>query len=133
MSSASAADCTHWRANRSNPGATSEKQFLQFSWLAMGSMTFSRSLLSRRRQVEILSVGANKKEGELAEPAAAPRRSRPANFTFLELRAESNCQASLDGRLPSDTLEAIPQKNSRGDCCKSRRHFASARASKALL
>src|SRR6266550_2289815 len=63
MSSASAADCTHWRANRSNPGATSEKQFLQFSWLAMGSMTFSRSLLSRRRQVEILSVGANKKEG----------------------------------------------------------------------
>src|SRR6266576_1652156 len=77
--------------------------------------------------------GANKKEGELAEPAAAPRRSRPANFTFLELRAESNCQASLDGRLPSDTLEAIPQRNSRGDCCKSRRRFASARASKALL
>jgi hypothetical protein len=33
-------------------------------------MTFSRSLLSRRRQVEILSMGANKKEGELAEPAA---------------------------------------------------------------
>src|SRR5215472_14090843 len=56
MSSASAADCTHCRANRSNPGATSEKQFLQFSWLAMGSMTFSRSLLSRRRQVEILST-----------------------------------------------------------------------------
>src|SRR5262245_26611830 len=56
MSSASAADCTHWRANRSNPGATSEKQFLQFSWLATGSMTFSRSLLSRRRQVEILSM-----------------------------------------------------------------------------
>src|SRR5947207_8645945 len=40
----------------------------------MGSMTFSRSLLSRRRQVEILSMGANEKEGELAEPAAA----RPA-------------------------------------------------------
>src|SRR6266478_8631684 len=63
----------------------------------------------------------------------APGRSRPTNFTFLELRAESNCRASLDGRLPSDTLEAIPQKNSRGDCCKSRRRFASARASKALL
>ena len=97
-------------------------------------MTFSRSLLSRRRQVEILSVGANKKERELAEPAAArPGGRAPTNFTFLELRAESNCRASLDGRLPSDTLEAIPQKNSRGDCCKSRRRFASARASKALL
>src|SRR6266700_5029264 len=78
MSSASAADCTHWRANRSNPGATSQKQFLQFSWLAMGSMTFSRSLLSRRRQVEILSVSANKKESELAEPTAPGGRALPA-------------------------------------------------------
>src|SRR5512132_4033542 len=79
MSSASAADCTHWRANRSNPGATSEKQFLQFSWLAMGSMTFSRSLLSRRRQVEILSVGASKKRGRARRaccgaPAVAPHQ-----------------------------------------------------------
>src|SRR5512132_2118970 len=99
----------------------------------MGSMTFSRSLLSRRRQVKILSVSANKKEGELTEPAAARPAVAPHQLTFLELRAESNCRASLDGRLPSDTLEAIPQKNSRGDCCKSRRRFASARASKALL
>src|SRR6476620_6515478 len=83
MSSASAADCTHWRANRSNPGATSEKQFLQFSWLTMGYMTFSRSLLSRRRQVEILSVCANKKGSELPEPAALrPRRSRPTTLRF---------------------------------------------------
>src|SRR5215467_3947480 len=115
MSSASAADCTHWRANRSNPGATSEKQFLQFSWLTMGSMTFSRSLLSRRRQVEILSASANKK------------------VTFSAMRAELDLPASLDGRLPSDTLGAIRQKNSRADCCRSRLRFASARANKALL
>src|SRR5438045_9345042 len=55
MSSASAADCTHCRANSSNPGATSEKQLFQSSWLAIFSMTFSRSLCSRRRQPMILS------------------------------------------------------------------------------
>src|SRR5436190_20867856 len=54
-SSASAADCTHCRAKSSKRGATSEKQLFQSSWLAILSMTFSRSLLSRRRQVEILS------------------------------------------------------------------------------
>src|SRR6266404_4048785 len=49
----------------------------------MGSMTFSRSLLSRRRQVEILSVGANKKERELAEPAAArPGGRAPPTLRF---------------------------------------------------
>src|SRR6266480_1510312 len=72
-------------------------------------------------------------EREQKKSASSPSRPRLNNFTFLELRAESNCRASLDGRLPSDTLEAIPQKNSRGDCCKSRRRFASARASKVLL
>src|SRR6476660_10013918 len=131
MSSASAADCTHLRANRTNPGSTSEKQFLQFSWLAIGSMTFSRSLLSIRRQVEILSVSANK----IGRPGS-PRRaqgSRPANIRFSATRAELDLQASLDGRLLSDKPGVIPQKNSRGDCCKSRRRFANARANKALL
>src|SRR5260370_8458956 len=108
MSSASAADCTHWRANRSNPGAILEKQFLQFSWLTMGSMTFSRSLLSRRRQVEILSVGANKKEGELAEPAAVA----PPQLIFLELHPKSNCPTSLDARPPTNTPQSIPPTNS---------------------
>src|SRR5215470_16842931 len=55
MSSASAADCTHCRAKSSNPGATSEKQLFQSSWLAKFCMTFSRSLYSRRRQRMILS------------------------------------------------------------------------------
>src|SRR5215510_6952580 len=122
MSSASAADCTHWRANRSNPGATSEKQFLQFSWLAIGSMTFSRSLLSRRRQVEILSVSANKKIG-LAQPAGHVQ-----HVTFSATRAESNLRANPDERLRSDTPGAIRQKNSREDCCKSRLRFANVRA-----
>src|SRR5215813_3628744 len=58
MSSASAADGTHWRANRSNPGASLQKQFLQFSWLATGSMTFSRSLYPKRCRVQVLSASA---------------------------------------------------------------------------
>src|SRR6266446_6509478 len=62
-SSASAADCTHCRAKSSNPGATSEKQLFQSSWLATWSMTFSRSLYSRRCQVRILSISANKMVG----------------------------------------------------------------------
>src|SRR5437867_4869503 len=57
-SSASAADCTHCRAKSSNPGATSEKQLFQSSWLATLSMTFSRSLHSRRCQVQVLSTRA---------------------------------------------------------------------------
>src|SRR5215471_18627400 len=97
MSSASAGDCTHWRANRSNPGATSEKQFLQFSWLAMGSMTFSRSLLSRRRQVEILSMNTNKRWGGLAEPTAARPAVAPyqryvfGNARRIKLPSQSEC------------------------------------------
>src|SRR2546430_8721621 len=55
MSSASAADCTHCRAKSNNPGATSEKQLFQSSWLARFCMTSSRSLSSRRRQGMILS------------------------------------------------------------------------------
>src|SRR5690349_3215261 len=55
MSSASAAECTHCRAKSSNPGATSEKQLFQFSWLTRFCMTSSRSLSSRRRQGTILS------------------------------------------------------------------------------
>src|SRR5438067_8612779 len=55
MSSASAADCTHCRAKSSNPGATSEKQLFQSSWLARFCMTCSRSLYSRRCQGVILS------------------------------------------------------------------------------
>src|SRR5215471_802296 len=116
MSSASAADCTHWRANRSNPGATSEKQFLQFSWLAMDSMTFSRSLLSRRRQVEILSstrniwsVAENKTWGSLAAALAAVA---PGQLMFLELRAELGFRASPGVRPRSDRLEVIQQTNS---------------------
>src|SRR6266545_4501417 len=66
-------------------------------------------------------------------PLRRARRSRPSNVTFSATRAELDLRASLDGRLLSDTLEAIPKKNSRGDCCKSRRRSASARASKALL
>src|SRR5439155_18089737 len=66
-------------------------------------------------------------------PPRRDRRSRPTNVTFSELRAESSRPASLDGRLPTGTLGGIPQKNSRADCCKSRRRFASARASKARL
>src|SRR6266436_6247238 len=54
-SSASAADCTHCRAKSSNPGASSQKQLFQFSWLARFCMTFSRSLYSRRRERMILS------------------------------------------------------------------------------
>src|SRR5437667_476399 len=55
MSSASAADCTHCRAKSSNPGANSEKQLCQSSWLARFCMTCSRSLYSRRCQGRILS------------------------------------------------------------------------------
>jgi hypothetical protein len=65
-------------------------------------MTFSRSLLSRRRQVEILSTWANKKEGELAEPAAALRGR--VLVSVSPMLPESNRRASLDARLPSDTL-----------------------------
>src|SRR5215216_5925046 len=61
------------------------------------------------------------------------RRSRPTTVRFSATRAELDLRASLDGRLRHDTLGAIPQKNSRGDCCKSRLRFASARANKALL
>src|SRR4029450_1144409 len=56
MSSASAADRVHCRAKRSKPGPISEKQLFQFSWLAMLSMTFSRSLSPRRRQPMNLSM-----------------------------------------------------------------------------
>src|SRR5215467_8123273 len=55
MSSASAADRVHCRAKRSRPGPISEKQLFQFSWLATFSMTFSRSLFSRRCQPMNLS------------------------------------------------------------------------------
>src|SRR5438093_13610730 len=55
MSSASAADCTHCRAKSSNPGATSEKQLFQSSWLARFCMKCSRSLYSRRCEGVILS------------------------------------------------------------------------------
>src|ERR1044072_2143671 len=56
MSSASAADRVHCRAKRSKPGPISEKQLFQFSWLAILSMTFSRSLSPRRRQPITLSM-----------------------------------------------------------------------------
>src|SRR6266576_1894790 len=56
MSSASAADRVHCRAKRSKPGPISEKQLFQFSWLAIFSMTFSRSLSPRRRQPMNLSM-----------------------------------------------------------------------------
>src|SRR6267378_8017173 len=56
MSSASAADRVHCRAKSSKPGLISEKQLFQFSWLAMLSMTFSRSLFPRRRQPMNLSM-----------------------------------------------------------------------------
>src|SRR4029450_9987802 len=56
MSSASAADRVHCRAKINNPGPISEKQLFQFSWLAMLSMTFSRSLFPRRRQPMNLSM-----------------------------------------------------------------------------
>src|SRR5215469_7090993 len=135
MSSASAADCTHWRAKRSKPGATSEKQFLQFSWLAIGSMTFSRSLLSRRRQVEILSVTTNisfTTENKLVGRAprahrARARRSHPIAL-FSATPAGSVLRASLDARRLGGKLEAIPQKNSLSDCYRSRLRFANAHA-----
>src|SRR5438093_1084250 len=57
----------------------------------------------------------------------------PCHVTFLELLAGPDRRASLDAPFPGGTLAAIPQKNSRGDCCKSRRGFASAHASKAPL
>src|SRR5439155_12508634 len=66
-------------------------------------------------------------------PPRRARRSRPTNAMFLELRAEPNCRARLDGPLQRDTLQAIPPNNSRGDCRNSRGSFASARAGKALL
>src|SRR5215469_8995747 len=56
MSSASAADRVHCRAKSSKPGPISEKQLFQSSWLAMWSMTFSRSLFPRRRQPMNLSM-----------------------------------------------------------------------------
>src|SRR5438045_8453345 len=56
MSSASAADRVHCRAKSSRPGPISEKQLFQFSWFAMLSMTFSRSLFPRRRQPMNLSM-----------------------------------------------------------------------------
>src|SRR4030095_3273230 len=56
MSSASAADRVHCRAKSNRPGPISEKQLFQSSWLAMLSMTFSRSLFPRRRQSMILSM-----------------------------------------------------------------------------
>src|SRR5919197_1045633 len=56
MSSASAADRAHWRAKSSKPGPISEKQLFQSSWLAILSMTFSRSLFPRRRQRANLSM-----------------------------------------------------------------------------
>src|SRR5438045_8876825 len=56
MSSASAADRVHCRAKSSRPGPISEKQLFQFSWFAMLSMTFSRSLFPRRRQPTNLSM-----------------------------------------------------------------------------
>src|SRR6266498_3204837 len=59
MSSASAADRVHCLAKSSRPGPISEKQFFQFSWLAMLSMTFSRSLFPRRRQPMNLSMPSN--------------------------------------------------------------------------
>src|SRR4026209_1628751 len=131
MSSASAADCTHCRANRSNPGATSEKQFLQFSWLAIGSMTFSRSLLSRRRQVKILSnskrfsVAASLREAQLAmrqsqwvAHCATATKDLKLHANSSESLAELNLRAKLDGRRPSDKLEAILLKNLRANCCK---------------
>src|SRR5262249_54157600 len=110
-------------------------------------MTFSRSLLSRRRQVEILSNSkhflCSRFPGGNATRDAANRLRRPQGdgykktlscvVTFSAAHAELGLPASLDGRVPSDTPVAIPQKNSHGDCCKSRRRFASARANKALL
>src|SRR5947208_12451349 len=56
MSSASDADRVHCRAKSSRPGPISEKQLFQFSWFAMLSMTFSRSLFPRRRQPMNLSM-----------------------------------------------------------------------------
>src|SRR6184192_2685826 len=56
MSSASAADRVQCRAKSSRPGPISEKQLFQFSWFAMLSMTFSRSLFPRRRQPMNLSM-----------------------------------------------------------------------------
>src|ERR1700758_748982 len=59
MSSASAAERVHCRAKRSKPGPISEKQLFQSSWLAMLSMTFSRSLFPRRCQPVNLSMRSN--------------------------------------------------------------------------
>src|SRR3982751_6600768 len=56
MSSASAADRVHCRAKSSKPGPISEKQLFQFSWLAILSMTSSRSLFPRRRHPMNLSM-----------------------------------------------------------------------------
>src|SRR5215471_17847805 len=98
----------------------------------MKSMTFSRSLLSRRRQAEILSiVGKNGKAGTSTGRSAA--RERTVSITVLELLAVLNRPASRDARLPHGTLAAILQKNAHGDCYTSHRRFASARASKPLL
>jgi hypothetical protein len=96
-------------------------------------MTSSRSLLSRRRQAEILSVGGNKRWDGLAEPAAARPSVAFYPLNSWALPAESGLQASLGVRLLNDTLGAIPRKNSRADCCKSRQRFANARANKAPL
>src|ERR1051325_838446 len=101
MSSSPAADFTHRRANKSNPGATSAKQFLQFSWLTIGSMTFSRSLLSRRRQVEILSAIVG-----IYFPGAHPRRVRCPVYFLGNGR---------NIRSPSQSGWAIPERYARSD------------------
>src|SRR6476659_8673469 len=98
MSSASAAECTHCRAKSSNPGATSEKQLFQFSWLARFCMTCSRSLSSRRRQRRILSR-PSKFFGFSGCLAVADARAEDVALGKVvgSLIAEENAHAKLAG------------------------------------
>src|ERR1700731_1749582 len=53
MSSASADDRAHCRANSTRPGASWEKQVFQFSSMATFSMTFSRSFIIRTPPTDV--------------------------------------------------------------------------------
>src|SRR5438132_6259454 len=118
-SSASAADCTHCRAKSSNPGATSEKQLFQSSWLATLSMTFSRSLHSRRCQVQVLSTRAI-----FSRPG---KKSCQGKFAFNFARRQSYATFPK----PNDEPNAVPARvhicDFNPECNASGHRFAGAR------
>ena len=111
------------------------------SHAAVGALAkYCISMLAHICEPTLKSAGANVSivclGNDRGFAARAPRRAREAralpNITFSAVHAELDLRASLDGLLLSDTPGGTPQKNSPGDCCKSRRRFASVRANKGL-